>query len=231
MKFQLLMPSVFLILTTFSSCFDLEKTVVYNGRIVEAFDTTKPIDSVLVQGCIQEFSLLPDWPDCDTKTFTDHDGNFNISFETDGFERYFLSYRKEGYSSLDSCKTLPDGSLECYLLPLPTVFHIFSPFKDDLPFNYDSLVVLVRTVTIDTTIHYVTGSFQNSFGRTSYYWTYDPHSNSAWEKSSTIIKVLDNSSVTIEAIYFSNKNKAKLDKVTLSCPKGIGNSYKILDDQ
>lgn len=232
MKLRLLI--MFFIMTTFTSCYNFdsfpEKTVVYKGRIVEAYDSTKPVDSVLVQGCIQEFSLFPNWPDCDTETFTDSNGNFYISFKVDGLEGYGLSYGKEGYAGLDSCKTLPDGTLECYVQPLPTVFYIYSPTKNDQPFIYDSLVVQVQTSTRDTTVHYVTGSFQNTFGGISYYWTNDPDSNLTWEKSYTVIKVLDNTSVTVDATYFKNNNAVKLDNVTLFCPRGIGSSYKILDN-
>lgn len=232
MRLRLL--SIFIIVTTLTSCFNFdlfpEKKIVYKGRIVEAYDTTKPVDSVLVQGCIQEFSLFPNWPDCDIETYTDNNGSFYISFKTEGLEGHGLSYGKDGYSSLDSCKTMADGTLECYVQPLPTIFYIFSPTKNDVPFTYDSLVVQVQTETRDTTVHYFTGSFQNSFGGTSYYWTSNPAPNLTWKRSYTVIKVLDNSSVTVDAIYFKNNNEMKTDNITLFCPKGIGNSYQILDN-
>jgi hypothetical protein len=224
----------FIIATTLSSCFDFdlfpEKTVRYKGRIVEAFDTTKPVDSVLVQGCTQEFSLFPNWPTCDVETFTDINGNFNISFKADGLEGRGISYGKDGYSNLDSCKKLPNGALECYLQPLPTIFYIFSPSKNNTPFIYDSLVVQLYLETKDTIIHYVTRSNPNTSGGTYYYWTSDPNSNNqTWNKSYTNIKVLDNSSVSIKANYFKDNNEMKVDSVTLFCPKGIGASYKIHD--
>ena len=92
------------------------------------------------------------------------------------------------------------------------------------------MVIQVQTETRDTTVHYLTGSYLNSFGGTSYYWTNDKDSDLTWGKSYTFIKVLDNSSVTIEAIYFKKNNGEKVDNVTLFYPKGIGNSYKIHDN-
>lgn len=215
-----------LLLDALTSCFELfpEETVVYQGRI---FDTTKPVDSVLVQGCTQQLSLFPNSPNCDTETLSDAHGYFYIAFKVDDLEGRGISYGKEGYRSLDSCLTLNDGTLECYIQPLPTSFYIYSPTTTE-PFIYDSLTIQVLAEDRDTTVFYHVESFENTFGDTSFYWTTDSDLIYGTFESYTDISVPDNSVITLLAEYFKSDELLVIDLYTLFCPKGIGNSYKIL---
>ena len=93
LKFLLLTVSI-AGLSLLTHCFELfpEEAVTYEGRIYESFDLTKPLDSVLVQGCTQQISLFPNWPTCDIETHTDEDGYFFISFQADGLEGRGIGY-------------------------------------------------------------------------------------------------------------------------------------------
>lgn len=218
-----------LIAIILSGCRELfpEETVIYEGRIFEAYDLTKPVDSVLVVGCTQALTLFPSWPDCDAKTFTDSDGRFYISFQADGLEGRGIRYSKEGYANLDSCITLADGSLQCYIEPIPTVFYIYSPTKKE-PFSFDSLSVELRTAHKDTLIQYHTESFSNTQGGTSYYWTTDQDKVFDSFDSHTHILVPDNSEVSLSSNYFKDRVLTHMGADTFFCPKGFGNKYKIL---
>lgn len=212
-----------------SSCNDFElfpdKTVYFKGRIVEAFDTNKPIDSVLVQGCTKRLSMWPSGRICDVETYTDSTGYFSLSFVAGGLEGRGINYKKNGYESLDSCKTLSDGTLECYIKPLPTIFYIYSQ-KRQQQLTYDSLTMKVSTETKDTTIHYFTRILPNIYGDTLYYLAARKETYSL-DESFTFIKVSDNSFVRVEAIYFKDKKYEKTDFDTVFCPKGMSTSYTI----
>jgi hypothetical protein len=213
-----------------TSCFELfpDETVFYEGRVYEAFDKSKPVDSVLVQGCTQKLSLFPNWPSCDTETLTNSEGYFFIVFEADGLEGRAIFCSKEGYKSLDSCITLNDGTLECFIEPLPTVFYIYSPtYTESL--TYDSLKIFIQAEDLDTTVFYHTESFENTWGGTSFYWTTDTDLTFGSLESFTNIFVPDNSVVILTAQYFNNDEFIITDLDTLFCRKGVGNSYKILN--
>jgi hypothetical protein len=220
-----------IVISSFYGCFkflsDDEETVVYEGKIFEAFDKSKPVDSVFVMGCTQEITFFPNWPTCDTLTLTNTSGRFSISFEAGNLESRGFSYGKEGYRSLDSCVTLNDGTLECYIKALSTVFYIYSPTSSK-PFTYDSLNVNIKTLTKDTIVKYKTKSYTNSYNGTSYYWSTDTNTSSGSINSTTNIIVTDNSKVSLKADYYINNQLITTDLDTLFCKKGIGNKYKIL---
>ena len=214
-----------------AGCFELfpEETLVYEGKVVEGLNGTKPVEGVLVQGCTKNvFNLFPSLPSCDAETLTNSSGYFYLSFVAKGSESRGLLYSKEGYRSLDSCRTLSDGTYECYIEAKPTVFRIYSPTSKE-PFTYDSLKVNVATTTKDTIVHYFTGSYINTNGGTSYYWKTNRPSKYRWNESYTSIIVENNSSVKIHADYYKNDSLKLTDLDSLFCPKGIGNKYRILN--
>lgn len=218
----------------FSGCSEFElfpdKSIIFEGRIVEAFDSAKPLDSVRVRGCLQNIIQIPSWPSCDVETITDVNGRFRIEMKANNLTARGIQYDKEGYSSLDSCITKPNGELECYVRALPTIFYIFSPTKAENPFVYDSLIVNVSTDTRDTTVLYITRFFQNTQGGITYFWTNQSETVSPWNKSYTTIQVSDNSIVKIKSEYYKNSILETIHFDTLFCRKGISTNYKILDE-
>ncbi|MFK8060659.1 MAG: hypothetical protein AB8B78_11275 [Polaribacter sp.] len=221
------------ILFVFNGCFftDLKKdeTIVYEGKIFEAFDKSKPIDSVFIQGCSQKVLVLFSGAECDNETFTNKDGSFFITVEANGFESRGFRYRKEGYRNIDSCITLPNGKLECYLVALPTYFKLVGNGSSRNEFSYDKAIISFKTQTKDTVVNYFAKSFTNSNNGTSFYWSLDINSTKPTSDNSSLYTLVsDNSEVTIKADYLKNNNLLKTEFDTLFCKKGVGNGYRIL---
>ena len=235
-------PLIFLLIlssTLFVSCerffrnqINPIETVRYYGRIVEAYDANRPIDSVLVEGCNLSLfvAFIPQGSaPCDTQVYTDSDGYFDLQFNVEKFDLRGLNYSKEGYITLDSCIILSDGSYECYLEPIPTRFYIYSPTKKGIPFIYDSASFKVQTTEIIETKGAWTDYFINYWADTVYEWNFhqDP---SSYSSNSFSWEIEDNSEVILEASYFNDDILVKIDIATILCPKGEGTGYKILDE-
>jgi len=136
-----------------------------------------------------------------------------------------MRYGKEGYERMDTCVTQVDGTLNCFLNPLPTVFTVFATANSE-PFNYDSLIINVDSEDRDTTFFYRSVELSNERG-SSYYWTTDSIFFYNQGEAYSYLFVPDNSTVIIEARYFNDSQFSFLDLDTLFCRKGVGNRYRI----
>lgn len=232
MKLKQLFPfliTIYFFYGCFLLDFNKDETIVYEGKIFEAFNKSKPIDSVLVEGCSQRVLVLFSKPECDTKTFTNNDGSFFITVDANDLESRGFRYFKEGYRNIDSCVTLPNGKFECYLEALPTFFRLIGSGSSNSEFSYDKAIVSYKTQTKDTVVNYYAKSFTNSNNGTSFYWSLNMNSTKPTSNNSSLYTLVsDNSKVTVKADYLKNNNLIKTDFDTLFCKKGVGNGYKIL---
>ena len=191
--------SSFSILMVLTHCVEVfpDKTMVFEGHVYEAYDTSKPVDSVVVRGCIQQVPIFPSYPNCEIETLTTFDGYFLISMEVNDLSGSGITYDKEGYLSLDSCQTLSDGTLACFIEPLPTFFRVYSCTYSE-PLSYDSLSLSIALEDRDTLMLYRAGSCQNPFGEISYFFTSDE--NLAQQDHGVTISAPDNSMVNLRRL-------------------------------
>lgn len=93
--------SSFSILMVLTNCVEVspDKTMVFEGHVYEAYDTSKPVDSVVVRGCIPQVPIFPSYPNCEIETLTTFDGYFLISMEVNDLSGSGITYDKEGYLS------------------------------------------------------------------------------------------------------------------------------------
>jgi hypothetical protein len=69
----------------------------------------------MVSACKQSLSLSP--AECGSQKLTDENGWFRVRISHGLLDGVYLYYQKVGYEALDSCKTLKNGNLECYMRP------------------------------------------------------------------------------------------------------------------
>ena len=217
-------------LTLLSSCEDFFKELInpsvtmrVHGRVVEAFDSTRPVDSVFVEVCL---GLLGQ--ECPVSAYTDVDGQFDLSFETRKIQGRSLNYHRDLYGSLDRCDTLADGSLECYLEPYPTQFKIGAQYKKNIPFIYDSATFLIKTTNLEELKSARTEYYIDSNMDTVYYWTFNESKPD--EVRYYYWTVEDNSEVNVIADYFQNGKLSRADSASIFCSKGYDTAYFILDE-
>lgn len=228
--FLILIIGVFLIQGCELFTLDEEEVVTYEGRIFEAFDTSKPIDSVIVRGCKRSvLNFFPGPASCETETLTNSEGTFSISFEVNGLEGRGISYFKEGYINIDSCVTLNNGKLECFMKALPTYFRLISGSSSTREFDYDNVLVRYKMQTKDSMVNYTLKSLTgNNNNATYYFWSSDPSIVEPSSSNNAIYNlVLDNSTVTLQAEYSKNGNLLETEYDTIFCKKGVGNTYRI----
>ena len=221
---------IVLVFFTIQSCMDpfSERTVTANGRIVEGYDSDKPIDSVLIEVCTG--ILLPGpWFSCGNEEFTDADGFFHFELDVEPLTGIGLNLYKSGYSDLDSCITLSNGELECYMEPLPTNFYLNFRVKKQVQFLYDSATINVTNDAGDTTFYLVNDSYLDTNGNNVYTWKLI--SDEIQMRSSTVSMVVnDNSSVFIKGNYYQDQSLELIETDTLFAGKGIGIAYFINEE-
>lgn len=101
------------------ACLDWQrpKRVIYEGRVVEAFNSQLPLDSVAVYLCEGSVFPLSPIPCSFTEdTLSNESGYFYLEAIVESGDYASLVLQKDGYQYLDSCIELSDGTLECYLL-------------------------------------------------------------------------------------------------------------------
>ncbi|MGB3182983.1 MAG: hypothetical protein WBB45_16440 [Cyclobacteriaceae bacterium] len=198
-----------------------EEKIVIEGHVYEAFDKTRPVQGVLVEGCTQKLSLISNHRDCKVETVTDSEGYFYLSFTVDGLEGSSYRFSKELYDSIEPCDVLPDGTLECYVRERETYFTISGGADVVDPIPYDSLTMQVSTTAGDTTLTYITSEHVYTEGMT-YHWA--PRSNPQG-RASTRMKVADNSNVSYSAVYYRDSAAVLTESDQVFCAKGRGHIY------
>ncbi|MCF6361630.1 MAG: hypothetical protein L3J29_12820 [Cyclobacteriaceae bacterium] len=204
----------------FTQLINPTRTERVQGRIVEAYDSTKPIDSVFIEiniGLSDEVS-----------TYTDANGNFDVSFDIRKWQGQSFLYSHLLYRTLDECDTLSDGTIQCYLEPIPTEFKIWTECKTNTPFIYDSASFVMESTSMKESKNAHTEHYINTNMDTVFYWTFtNPKPNEVRHYYWT---VEDNSYVNLISDYFQNGNLIRKDTASIFCSKGIDTAYIILDE-
>lgn len=236
MKIAAKIISLLIILSTpaLKGCIEIElfpeETVRVTGRIVEAYDTNRPIDSVLVRGCTSSFSLIfPTHPSCIEEVYSDHDGFFDLQFTVKNLDPRFIEYFKPGYINLDSCITLQDGNQECYMQPLPTEIRLGAATKRGAPILYDSATVKLINDNRDTTFNFIVHSSIASNKDSVYRWVLSEDPSLRLYRNARM-PVQDDSEVKVIARYFRNDSLRLIDSKTIFCKKAAGCHYRILNE-
>lgn len=212
-------------------CMELfpEETVQFTGRIVEAYDSNRPIDSVRVKGCTSTSTLYSTYPVCLVEVYTDEDGFFDLQFTVEGIDARYIVFYKPRYINLDSCITLQDGRLECYMEPLPTEIYLASATKRNIPLLYDSASIKLINDNRDTTFNVIMKSSIAPNKDTLYHWVLS-NSPAPRLNKDALMPVNDDSEVDVIARYFRNDSLKLIDSETIFCKKAIGCWYTILNE-
>jgi hypothetical protein len=220
----LLLVPLLLLLT---GCFDWledeltkKKKVNFSGRVVEAFNSNLPIDSVKVEVCSENLLLLlfPFTSQiCEGQIFTDSDGYFDLSLKLESLDLYYLKISKPGYFSLDSCIKI-NNELECYMEAYPTRFRLLAGSSREA-FDFDSASIRIQYPDFDTLFTYV--SAESVIGEdTVTVWNGAPNGPPTYFRD-----VEGNSTVFVFAHYFKDASLLLTESPQIFCPKGIGGRY------
>lgn len=222
---------IILSMPVLDGCIELfpEKTVQFTGRIVEAYDTSRPIDSVKVEGCTSTLTLFPTYPACVVEVYTDEDGFFDLQFTVEGLDARFIEYYKPGYINLDSCITLQGGRLECYMEPLPTHIYLGAATKRGAPLSFDSASISLINNNRDTTFNFIMNTSVASNKDTVYRWVFSNDPTLRLYRNARM-SVNDDSEVNVIARYFMNDSLKLTDSKSIFCKKAAGCHYRILNE-
>ncbi|MGB3182592.1 MAG: hypothetical protein WBB45_14460 [Cyclobacteriaceae bacterium] len=189
---------------------DESEIVVYEGYVLD-YSSRLPIDSVEVVACTRRFSLFPGGRNCDYRILTDSDGYFYLRLSVEGNESSELDYYKLTYTEFDECEKQADGTYECYLIPNPTKL-VIEHTRINTPLTYDSLVLDIDAINIDTTFYFNTQKTFYPAIDTVYYWSRPPFEEFP---TSTSLRVSGNSNVILAARYFKSNTQVLTEYDTL----------------